>query len=384
MSKRAVRALVGAAAVAATIALLIERRRRRRRPCLLEHLNLNIPSEAAAREFYVAALGGVVQPVTTNWRQLHVNVGASQFHLLTSASRVDVPPPGEKVRVPQKWAGVIELLTTEELPAVLARVKATASGDAQPVEDDVFAAVYGLGSGHWPTSPTLSEDGLRLLCTCPWGNRYIIRQAQRRWGWGTGFVAAGGHPGGAGELVALPLLAHPVAIGCAHAIASFFERILGCEAWLETMKLPPGAEHSAPTNQPAHLKRDGSAAAALAAVVPFATGQELRFIETADAPSPRAYLQDEDVHGYHVAFYTASHEAYVSAFERAHAAGALYSNPRFEGGKPEFGNAMSRQVALACGQFRVRDLSHPESGELGLMMELEVRSPRHISCPLRS
>ena len=55
---------------------------------------------------------------------------------------------------------------------------------------------------------------------------------------------------------------------------------------------------------------------------------------------------------------------------------------KLQGGPPEFGNAMSHALAMSCGQFRVRDLRDPASGELGLMLELEVRSPRHISCPL--
>eukprot|EP00320_Phaeocystis_rex_P018483 CAMPEP_0119091220 /NCGR_PEP_ID=MMETSP1178-20130426/155577_1 /TAXON_ID=33656 /ORGANISM="unid sp, Strain CCMP2000" /LENGTH=52 /DNA_ID=CAMNT_0007074703 /DNA_START=24 /DNA_END=178 /DNA_ORIENTATION=- len=42
---------------------------------LLEHLNLNVPSETMARAFYVAGLGGVVNPRSTNNRQLHINLG---------------------------------------------------------------------------------------------------------------------------------------------------------------------------------------------------------------------------------------------------------------------------------------------------------------------
>merc|ERR1712166_1031422 len=40
---------------------------------LLEHVNLNIPDEKAARAFYLDCLGGVANPVSTNARQLHVN-----------------------------------------------------------------------------------------------------------------------------------------------------------------------------------------------------------------------------------------------------------------------------------------------------------------------
>ena len=63
-------------AAAAALVLAIARRRRMRPPPvlppLLEHINLNIPSEALARDFYVG-LGGAVNPKTSNWRQLHIN-----------------------------------------------------------------------------------------------------------------------------------------------------------------------------------------------------------------------------------------------------------------------------------------------------------------------
>ena len=104
-------------------------------------------------------------------------------------------------------------------------------------------------------------------------------------------------------------------------------------------------------------------------------------MEADDAPAADAYVRDEPGAGYHLACYTASHKAFETAFAAAERAGCLYKNERFEGGRPEFGNAMMREVALGCGQFRVRDV-RDANGRLVLMLELEVRSPRHISCPL--
>ena len=61
---------------------------------LLEHVNLNIPDEATARAFYIDGLGGVVNPRSSNNRQLHVNAGCSQFHLLHRQSpRATDPRP---------------------------------------------------------------------------------------------------------------------------------------------------------------------------------------------------------------------------------------------------------------------------------------------------
>ena len=86
---------------------------------LLEHVNLNVPDHDAAYAFYVTALGGVVNPKTTNERQLHVNVGASQFHLLLQASFAEGI---EKVTIPQVWAGHIELWSREPLETIQQRL----------------------------------------------------------------------------------------------------------------------------------------------------------------------------------------------------------------------------------------------------------------------
>mmetsp|Transcript_37796 Transcript_37796/g.88442 ORF Transcript_37796/g.88442 Transcript_37796/m.88442 type:complete len:82 (-) Transcript_37796:161-406(-) len=78
-----------------------------------------------------------------------------------------------------------------------------------------------------------------------------------------------------------------------------------------------------------------------------------------------------------------SADAFSRAYGRAHASRLVYSNPRFEGGPPEFSNAVTWAEAEACGQFRVKDLCDPSTSELGLVLELEVRSPYHCSCPIK-
>ena len=327
-------AIVAAIAAASLWPVVHVWRRRWQRPLplLLEHINLNVPDEAAARAFYVSGLGGAVQPKSSNWRQLHVNIGASQFHLIHSASRPDAQPPGEPMRAPQKWPARTKLWSKEtpgELCTRLERQRADAGWSNRPPE-------MTLGADSLPT----------VLCECPWGNRYEVCAAP------TGFVPEGAHPGGAGPLVAMRELVHPVRPGGAAAIAAFFDRILGCP--VET--------------------------SAGRCTVRFASGQSVRFEEADDAPPVDAYERDEPEHGYHLAFYMPSHEAFGAAFERAK--GYLYVNERFEGGPPEFGNARTHDVAMSCGQFRVRDLKHPETGVLALMLELEIRSPRHVSFPL--
>ena len=74
-------------------------------------------------------------------------------------------------------------------------------------------------------------------------------------------------------------------------------------------------------------------------------------------------------------------EAFELAFQRCDAAGLVWVNPRFEGGPAEFASAATREEALRCGQFRLKDLRDPGSGELCLVLEHEVRSTQHKSFP---
>jgi catechol 2,3-dioxygenase-like lactoylglutathione lyase family enzyme len=149
-------------------------------------------------------------------------------------------------------------------------------------------------------------------------------------------------------------------IGRARIIASFFSRVLGVlvdyeEAGRATVRFESGK-------------------AGLVA-------QQLVFEESADAQAADAYDRSEAA-GVHLALYLPDAESFAAAFGRVHAAGLLYINPRFEGGPPEFASAKSLEEALECGQFRVKDCVEPDSGELGIVLELEVRYPAHSSYPL--
>ena len=232
-------------------------------PLLFEHVNLNVPSAERAREFYVA-LGCTVQPVTTSARQLHLNVGASQFHLLLHASRAVDPPPPVPVTVAQVWPGVIEMWTTEELATLRARLPVTQPPPA--TRDDAIGRALGEVTGdaserRWPRAPTIS--GGRLLCTCPWGNRYAISPAPASLA--TSLAAMGEHPGGVGGLVAMRRLVYPVRPGGAGAIRGFLRGVLGFDV--------PPVDLDPDLRTPR-------------CVLAFASGQALVFAETSDAPPP--------------------------------------------------------------------------------------------------
>lgn len=147
---------------------------------LIEHLNLNIPHSEVelARRYYLEALGGAVNPRSTNERQLHVNVGASQFHLVHLLSVQGCEP----CEVPQVWRGAISLWTAETLEDVRARVESLRLTETAGGAD---------ASRAWAAPTLFAPAGgtPRLLCTCPWGNCYDITCAP------TGFALAGQHAG---------------------------------------------------------------------------------------------------------------------------------------------------------------------------------------------
>ena len=285
---------------------------------LLEHLNLNVPCEATARAFYVDGLGGVVNPRSTNSRQLHVNLGASQFHLPHRLSVRGMEP----VEVAQVWAGHTELWTVEDLAELHSRLPK--------------AELVGAG------------DALHLRCECPWGNSWLVRRAPE------GFAPVGAHAGGWGKIVAMHSVTQLVRPGLAPCIAAFWTQIIRCDAAVTEGRC----------------------------TVAFGSGQQLVFEESANAPPPDAYDVQER-HAYHLAFYLPTAAAFRAAFEAAAAAGLLYANPRFAGGPPEFASAMTWPEAHACGQFRVKELrGAAPNDEVGVVLELEVRAPTHVSCPL--
>ena len=292
-------------------------------PLLLEHVNLNVPDADAARDFYVHGLGGMENPVGTNARQLHVNVGASQFHLPFKASFKQ----NEPVSVPQVWPGSIVLWTSEELQEVQARLGAAATVKAD------------------------TDGKIELRCICPWGNVLTLRQAP------ADFSVVGRHHGGHSRLVAMPSVVVEVRPGAAVGIMRFYTLVLGCPARV-------------------HNRVGGTRCCTVA----FDDDQMLHFEESETAPALDAY-NHEEAFASHVCIYLATDDAFAAAFERCLAAGVIYVNQRFEGGPLEFASATTWEEARACGQFRLKDMVDVTTGEVALVMEHEVRSPRHKSCP---
>ena len=89
-------------------------------------MNLNAPDGGLAKTFYVDGLGCGVHPTRDGARSaqsnpdglLHANLGLSQFHVPTVQDNVKKAP----VDTAQVWSGTLELLTSEPLADVAARL----------------------------------------------------------------------------------------------------------------------------------------------------------------------------------------------------------------------------------------------------------------------
>jgi catechol 2,3-dioxygenase-like lactoylglutathione lyase family enzyme len=315
------------------------------RPLLLEHVNLNIPDRELARAFYAHALGGRVNPVSTNERLLHVNVGVSQFHMPTLRSVRGREP----VTIAQRWGGTIELLTTEPLEQVAARVRETGYA-VRELKEEPRENALADGGGEGSGARALAVDG-------PWASSFVLRRAPAELA--PAVSRRRGHAGGTGPLIAMPRATVLCRPGAAPLIASFYRGILGL------------AVHESA----------GRARLDFEPCAPGLVSQSLEFIEHADAPPADAYDRSEEA-AIHVAIYLPDLDSFGRAFKTAEAAGRIYINPRFEGGPPEYASARTMDEAIECGQFRVKDCIDPDSGELGIVLEHEVRHPGHRAFPL--
>eukprot|EP00308_Calcidiscus_leptoporus_P012746 CAMPEP_0119403834 /NCGR_PEP_ID=MMETSP1334-20130426/143584_1 /TAXON_ID=127549 /ORGANISM="Calcidiscus leptoporus, Strain RCC1130" /LENGTH=226 /DNA_ID=CAMNT_0007427785 /DNA_START=63 /DNA_END=744 /DNA_ORIENTATION=- len=197
----------------------------------------------------------------------------------------------------------------------------------------------------------LCADGA-LLATCPWGNEYVLRQASES------FAVVGCHAGGCGSLVGMQCVRHLVRAGAARVLCAFWRSVLGCAASLRrraeadecVVAFESGQELCAPHSMSACGMHTCVRAEADECVVAFESGQELCFEESRDAAAADAYDHEEEA-GYHLALYMPSADAFSRAYGRAHASRLVYSNPRFEGGPPEFSNAVTWAEAEDAANF---------------------------------
>ena len=152
---------------------------------LFEHVNLTVPSQETATDFYVDGLGFTRDPyMMVGTRNMWVNCGRQQFHL----------PRGE----PQRFRGVMGLVVPD-LDALEVRLRNVVS---ERLDGTRFA---------W------RRRRAHVEVTCPWGNRFRVH-------------AAGGAYGGP---VGIPYLEMPIAKGTAAGVARFYRSVMGAPAVVE-------------------------------------------------------------------------------------------------------------------------------------------------------
>ena len=326
---------------------------------LLGHISLNILGVEEAKRFYVTGLGGVVDP-SSDERLLLVNVGASQLQLV----RQEADATGALVSVDeaQIWAGHVELWTREELDRVSARLKANGSGSSVLVPEG---------------------NGMRLVCECPHGNRFVVRRAPAHFN----PAVHGARPGGIGHLIALTRCVHLVRPGAAAPLHAFFRACVGA------------------TSELVEYARPDTGAPAAHTIVRFSSGQQLIFDERDHAP-PADARERSVVAAYHVALYCDHVETFEAARAACEADGRVIINARFAGLPSEQLSTQFRveRLGTAADAARARAAEAAEAGaeaeaeagaeaeaeveaeaegaEAALLLEVQVLSIAHPSCPL--
>jgi len=148
----------------------------------LEHVNVRVPDQQLATQFYVVALGGTRDPyLMVGLDNMWVNFGHSQFHLPTAKAQV--------------LRGVTGL-TIPDFDEVGNRLAMAA--------DKLKGTQYAYSVSH---------DSADV--TCPWGNKIRLHRPSPRW---------------PRMELGMPYVELPVQTGTAEGIARFYREVMGAPA----------------------------------------------------------------------------------------------------------------------------------------------------------
>jgi len=158
----------------------------------LEHVNLQVEDQGLTMLFYISGLGLTRDPyLMTSVDNMWVNVGQSQFHLITGK--------------PQRLRGRVGLVIPDR-GALLARLQRM----KKPLEGTRFA---------------FAEHGDHVATTCPWGNTLLVHQ-----------------PGGFGRMqLGMAYVEFDVPPGSAKPIAKFYREIFETAAQVDEAGEMPAA-----------------------------------------------------------------------------------------------------------------------------------------------
>lgn len=145
----------------------------------LEHVNLQIEDQGRATLFYISGLGLTRDPfMMTSIDNMWVNVGRSQFHLITG--------------VPQRLRGRVGLVVPDRA-ALLRRLESL----RKPLKGTAF---------------DFTERDDHVEAICPWGNHFLCHDPGPRFG----RINLG-----------MPYVEFEVPVGAAKGVASFYSRVFG-------------------------------------------------------------------------------------------------------------------------------------------------------------
>ena len=159
----------------------------------LEHVNVRVPRQDLATQFYVIGLGMTRDPyMRIGLDNMWINIGENQIHM----------PTGE----PQVLRGTVHI-KMPRLDQLLDRLKAA----APLLEGTAFA---------------FEEANDHIVAWCPWGNRYACHDAADI-------------PGD--NKLGIPITEFPVPAGSAEGIARFYREIFGATSRVDTSNGSPAA-----------------------------------------------------------------------------------------------------------------------------------------------
>ena len=152
----------------------------------LEHINVQVPDQAAAILFYVVGLGFTRDPyLTVGLNNMWINVGEQQFHL-----------PTRDAQVIDGHIGVV----VPDLDALENRLQAVADG----LKGSSFS---------------FERNADHVAATCPWGNRYRCYES---------------HPAFGDMTLGIPYVEFAVAPGKMASIMKFYQAAFGAPVAVES------------------------------------------------------------------------------------------------------------------------------------------------------
>ncbi len=316
---------------------------------LLEHINLNTPTQESVLEFYFTVLGCGMDPrkasnllPSSKKKTIWANGGASQFHL----------PYGDTAqRIPGKIG-----LRYDSLAPLKQRVLAASDGCVKEwTEETDGTQITSLRLVDVHDNVFLCRLGGNPVSELSWKQPVIRNTPADCEKWGSDIINRFAIAEGAEtDCRGMDFVEFYCPRGTAEKIALFYDSVLDAT----TCVLTDANDNDTKVTMIAigNVKQSGQA------------DQSILFRET-DGPIP-------SYDGHHIALYVGQSAAdFEQAFRNAQLAGIVWVNPRFDD------QAMTLQGAKKWQQFRFKNIVDMETGKTIFELEHEMRSIEHEAWP---